>query len=145
MFIGTILAFFPCSNKLCIVQRDDMKMLSPFFLILAVLLFLGGCRKEPAVPLALFYLEACPGCESYIEAEALAARIKALVKTRRFEGRGWNMAHSAKEANDLLMKMIEERSLPDISYALPLLFVGDDYYVGYEEIKETPLLAGRAP
>ena len=123
----------------------NKKMLPLFCMFLALILFLGGCRKEPAVPIAFFYLEACPGCESYIQAESLVERINALAKTRRFEGRGWNMAHSADEANELLTKMIEERNLPDISYALPLLFVGDDYYVGYEDIRENLSLLENPP
>ena len=106
-------------------------------LCVSLITLLSGCQKEPGISLAYFYLEVCPGCESYIKAEALSNTVAELVKSGRYEGRSWNMGHASEESGDILMKMIEERNLPDISYALPLLFVGDDYYVGYEDIEST--------
>ncbi len=106
-------------------------------LCISLVSLLSGCRKEPGIPLAYFYLEVCPGCESYIKAEALSNTVAELVKSGRYEGRSWNMGHSSEDSGAILMNMIEERNLPDISYALPLLFVGDDYYVGYEDIEST--------
>jgi len=105
-------------------------------LIVLLLLLLSDCIRSEKIPLAFFYLETCPGCDSYIRAEELSGLVEKLNRTRSYAGSSRNMAVGSGEANEELMKAIEDRGLPDISYSLPLLFIGDDYYVGYEDIEK---------
>jgi hypothetical protein len=111
------------------------KNLIPFPIVL-LLVLLSGCTRSERIPLAFFYLETCPGCDSYKEAEELSGLVERLTRTRSYAGESRNMAVGSAEANEKLMEAIEERDLPDISYALPLLFAGDDYFVGYEDIEK---------
>ena len=75
-----------------------------------------------------FYLELCPGCESYETAERISASIVSL------GGKALNIIHD--EDAKTLKELLTEKNLSDISHSLPLLIVEDKYYVGYEEISD---------
>ena len=78
--------------------------------------------------LYFFYLELCPGCESYETAERISTSVIAL------GGKALNIIHDedAKALRDIL----NEKNLADISHSLPLLLVENLYSVGYEEISD---------
>jgi hypothetical protein len=111
------------------------KTLFPLILITALLLT-TGCFAKERVSVAFFFLETCPGCESYIHGEALKALVTTLDHSQKYQGESWNMAFGDEKGKDKLNMLIEEKGLPDISYALPLLFIGEEYFVGYEEIEQ---------
>ncbi len=105
-------------------------------LLFALVLLLSGCSRTEPTPVAFFFIEVCPGCESYRKAEELNGLVIALNASKEYRGRGWNMGFGTEEANRELMGNMETRNLPDISYALPLLFLGEEYHVGYEDIEK---------
>ena len=86
--------------------------------------------------IAFYYMELCPGCDSYQKAEMLRGMVFSMTMTKTYTGESYNMGHGDNEASDTLFENFEKRGLPDISYSLPLLFVGDEYFVGYDEIEE---------
>ncbi|MDC7223218.1 MAG: hypothetical protein PQJ60_05710 [Spirochaetales bacterium] len=116
-----------------------MKKVIPLFMLMFLI---GGCAKAPSREIGFFFLETCPGCESYERAGELNGLVILLNGSGEYSGRGWNMAFADPEGNETLSRMIEERGLPDLSYALPLLFIGDEYFVGYDDIEAE--LTGRA-
>jgi hypothetical protein len=104
--------------------------------LLPLLFMVVSCEKVEPVELAFFYMEVCPGCEAYQRAETLGGFVVTLGQTKEYTGEVWNLGHGDQKGSTHLFEILDKYELPDISYSLPLLFIGSDYYVGYEEIEE---------
>lgn len=109
------------------------KLIIPILIITVITM---SCKSEPSQEIAFFYLEVCPSCESYEMAEELSHSVLDLTKTGEFSGRGWNLGIQDKEIQKSLTDYIEKYNLPDVSYSLPLLFIGEEYIVGYDDINQ---------
>lgn len=114
------------------IQSMKKMIFVVFSLCLFSLLFSCSDKHKPAVTAAVdlhfFYLELCPGCESYENAERISKSVVSL------GGKALNIIHD--EDAKTLSELLSEKNLADISHSLPLLLVDDAYYVGYEEISE---------
>jgi len=97
-------------------------------IFLSILIFSCGEGKETVVKtdLHFYYLELCPGCEEYEEADRMAREVRDL------GGEAFNLI--GDDEASAMKKLLEERGLSDIAHALPLLIQGKSYLVGYEEI-----------
>jgi len=105
-------------------------------LTLLLLLPFSACQETVIEQeIYFFYMEHCPGCESYIMAEELSATVSLLAeKNKTVTGETLNLI---RDDDALRMKTIlEEKNLAEISYVIPLLVVNDSYVAGYEEISE---------
>lgn len=86
------------------------------------------------VEIVFFYDEICPSCEDYARAEDIAGQVVSLGRwTQRVKAEAYNAA--AEIGSTRLNAYIVQHGLPDVSGSVPLLFVGREYTVGYEEIE----------
>lgn len=88
-------------------------------------------QQEEAAVVAdvhFFYLELCPGCESYEMAEKISESVV------QMGGQAVNIIHD--EDAQLLKSILTEKNMADVSHSLPLLIIEDKYYVGYEDIAQ---------
>jgi hypothetical protein len=94
----------------------------------------AGCSSPDPVEVVFFYDEICPSCEDYIRAEEIAGRVVSLGRTNRaVSAEAHNTAIPSGQSR--LAEYIEKHRLPDVSASAPLLFVDEEYTVGYEEIE----------
>ena len=96
------------------------------FLSLLILSCGVGKKSATKTDLHFYYLELCPGCEEYEEADRMASEV------RELGGEAFNLIGDEEAA--AMKKLLEERGLSDIAHALPLLIQGESYLVGYEDI-----------
>lgn len=110
-------------------EMKKMKIVLISFLMGAILI---SCVEKKGIvaeaDLHFFYLELCPGCESYEMAEKISESVVQL------GGQAVNIIHD--EDAQLLKSILTEKNMADISHSLPLLVLEDTYYVGYEEIAQ---------
>jgi len=108
-------------------------------LVLAVLaVALASCRARETIDVQFYYMETCPGCETYQAAERIAGMVASLGARRGFITSGsYNVIN--QDFGNRLVTLLRERELPDVSYSLPILVIDDSYVVGYEEIEEEML------
>lgn len=124
--------FYPLISNRFLFKIQSMK--KTFLLALSPLLFafFFSCSEkvEPVVEadVHFFYLELCPGCESYETAESISKAVISL------GGKALNIIHD--EDAETLRGLLTEKNIADISHSLPLLVVEDAYYVGYEDISD---------
>jgi len=99
-------------------------------IILLIFCFVTSCSggKRAEADIYFFYLELCPGCEDYENAERLSASVLKL------GGKAVNIIHD--EDAKMMKDILTAKNFEDISHSLPLLIVEDTYYVGYEEISD---------
>ncbi len=94
---------------------------------------LGQNEKEIEFDIYFFYLEACPGCESYEMAESLSKTINKLARENKTISGETNNILIDKDSKRM-MEVLEMKNLTEISHAIPLLIINDTYFVGYEDI-----------
>lgn len=112
------------------------RVTNQILIILLPLLTLTGCEVvEPDNEIYFFYMEHCPGCETYIMAENINEMISEISKKNRDTiGESYNII---SDENALYMKaLLEEKKMSEIAHAIPLLIINSDYYVGYDDIIE---------
>ena len=102
---------------------------------IAVVVALAACGGRDPVEIAFFYDEICPSCDDYVIAEDIAGRVVSLGRlNRRVRAEAHNAATATGQAR--LAEYVDQHAVPDISASMPLLFVGEEYTVGYEEIED---------
>jgi len=95
------------------------------------LFLLSACSREPKSLLAFFYLELCPGCDSYIRADQIKAEMLGMSKKYLIKTVNLVTEENFRE----LKAVIEQQKLPDISRSLPLLVFKGQYVNGYDSIE----------
>ena len=104
-------------------------------LVSVFVLFCFGCTRGEVTDARFYYLEICPGCESYKTAERIATRLHGAARRNRlFEAQATNMLDAS--ALPELVSELERRGLPDISRSVPILLIDDRYHIGYEDIEK---------
>jgi len=102
-------------------------------IVTLVLLFVGCSRPDP-IQVSFFCDELCPACDTYKRAASITDRLAWIGKrNKNYSVKSYNLLNPGSEA--ILRDLIEERGFPDVSLSIPLLFVGDTYYVGYDDIE----------
>lgn len=108
-----------------------MKKTTIFTLIIFPLLLLFSCADEKTAKVErdinFYYMELCPGCESYEAAERIAGTVI------RMGGKASNIIHD--EDARAMKELLESKGLENLSHVLPLLVTEEGYFVGYEEIE----------
>lgn len=114
--------------------KVKLSLISGVFVL--VLILVSGCQKPAAKhEVYFFYMEICPGCESYKTAKNLSSAVVRIVKKNKsITGEALNIIDAGD--SDCMMEILKKKNLTRISYAVPLLIVDDTYFVGYEEISE---------
>lgn len=109
-----------------------MKKLNLLIISVALLLMISSCSDKEAVTvkrdISFFYMELCPGCESYAAAERISGEVL------KFGGTALNIIHD--EDAQAMKELLESKEMGNLSHVLPLLIIEDRYVVGYEEIEE---------
>ena len=107
---------------------------SVVWLIASALLLLVGCNRRDPVEVSFFCEELCPACDTYKRAESITERLAWIGKrNKNYSVESHNLIDPA--ATSILRDVIEKNGLPDVSLSIPLLFVGNTYYVGYDDIE----------
>lgn len=111
---------------------EKMKFILISFLLAGLLV---SCVEKKGIvseaDIYFYYLELCPGCESYEMAESISGSVV------QMGGQAVNIIHD--EDAQMLKSVLTEKNMADISHSLPLLIVEDEYYVGYREIQNVIL------
>lgn len=112
---------------------DMMISMKKIFVItlLALSFLISSCGEDKKEiierDIYFFYLELCPGCESYEAAERISGEVL------RLGGKATNIIHDDDAKN--MKEFLERKSLGNLSHVLPLMVYEGSYYVGYEDIE----------
>ena len=96
---------------------------------------LVGCSGPEPIDLLFFYMEICPACETYKKADRIAGYVTAAWREHNHvKGKNYNIV--TPQHIDTLKGLIEERGLPDLASAIPVLIINSTYYLGYDDIEK---------
>lgn len=93
--------------------------------LLAPILLPADSGKE----LAFVYFESCPSCDEYILAAEISEQITLLPR----RGAGYNLALPGGERG--FKEFLKRQGLGQDFLSLPILFEGEEFTVGYDEIR----------
>ena len=113
-----------------------------FKLIFLVLLGFSGIyllfslsQSVDKMEIYFFYMEICHSCDSSILAEEFSEIVDRLSRNNNeISGESLNIINedNARRKKEVL----ELKNISQLSYVLPLLIIGESFFVGYEEIGE---------
>ena len=108
-----------------------MKKTLGILMILAAMAFSGCSKEEPVV--RFFYLEHCPTCDTYKQAEEIVALLDGLDR-RDYRTSGYNLI--LPENADILESTLVEANREDLFGVLPLLVHPAGAVWGYQAVRE---------
>ena len=109
------------------MKRKALLMMTAFFMIIA-------CERKARLTLTFFYLEVCPSCKTYQRAENILSRLSRLQSESRYIVRQTYQLLS-KETKELFLQHATKNKVPGGKRYVPILFVDDRYFYGYDEIE----------
>jgi hypothetical protein len=118
----------------------------PFTLVFLWLTIISGCHEIETVRVDYFYASQCNDCEE-------AGEILKTIDTKiSYDGRPLHLDIKlynilGEEGWDALMETLERTKVPATAQHMPLLFIGDQWFYGEEEIMEAVdgLRSGQLP